>query len=186
MKRPACTAAGVCRGFTLIELVVVLAITGILMVMAVPVLNEQIDKRRLVAVADAIYGDMQYARSEAIRNNQNVQISFSGGASWCYGMILGATACDCSVVASSSTGYCALKRVDYLDFQKVSIPASAGISFSGNKTGFDPVRGVALGTGHVIMESALGKQAQVNLALLGRISVCAPAGVGLTGTYPAC
>ncbi len=185
MKHPACTTTGVGRGFTLIELVVALAITGILLVMAVPVLNEQIDKRRLMAVVDAIYGDMQYARSEAIRNNQNVQISFSGGASWCYGMILGATACDCSVVASG-TGYCALKRVDYLDFQKVSIPASAGISFSSNRTGFDPVRGVALSTGHVIMESALGKQAQVNLALLGRISVCAPAGVGLTGTYPAC
>ena len=124
----------------------------------------------MVAVADAIYGDMQYARSEAIRNNQNVQISFSGGASWCYGMILGTTACDCSVVASSSTGYCALRRVDYLDFQKVSIPAPAGISFSGNKTGFDPVRGVALGTGHVIMESALGKQAQQLIGQLSRVA----------------
>lgn len=185
MKRPACTAADVGRGFTLIELVVALVITGILLVMAVPVLNEQIDKRRLVAVADAIYGDLQYARSEAIRNNQNVQISFSGGASWCYGMILGAAACDCSVVASG-TGYCSLKRVDHLDFPKVSIPASGGISFSGNKTGFDPVRGVASESGYVIMESALGKQARVNLALLGRISVCAPASIGLAGTYPAC
>lgn len=186
MGRPACTPTAFGLGFTLIELVVALAITGILLVMAVPVLNEQIDKRRLMAVADAIYGDMQYARSEAIRNNQNVQISFSGGTNWCYGMILGATACDCAVVASSGSGYCALKRVDYLDFQNVSIPASAGISFSGNKTGFDPVRGVALGAGHVIMQSAMGKQAQVNLTLLGRISVCAPASVGLTGTYPAC
>lgn len=173
-------------GFTLVELLVTLAVLAILLALAVPSFNDLIDRSRLTSAADTLYADLQFARSEAIRNNQNVVVGFQSGSAWCYGMVLGSSACDCSVSNSAAANYCALKRVTAADFSHVSIPDAASITFAASQTGFDPVRGVALAAGAVTLQSTLGKQATVSLALLGRVSLCSPAGSGFTGAYPAC
>ncbi|SME94192.1 GspH/FimT family pseudopilin [Pseudogulbenkiania subflava] len=178
--------AGRHGGFTLVELLVTLAVLAILLALAVPSFGDLIDRGRLTSAADTLYADLQFARSEAIRNNQNVVVSFQSGGSWCYGMVLGSSACDCSVSDSAAANYCALKRVTAADFSKVSIPSAASITFASGQTGFDPVRGVALSSGAVTLQSAQGKQATVSLALLGRVSLCSPAGNGFISAYPAC
>lgn len=174
------------HGFTLIELLVTLAVLAIVLALAVPSFNDLIDRSRLTSAADTLYADLQFGRSEAIRNNQSVTISFQSGTAWCYGMVLGSSACDCSVTNSAAANYCALKRVSASDFSKVSIPDAASITFASSQTGFDPVRGVALSAGAVTLQSTLGKQATVSLALLGRVSLCSPAGSGFTSAYPSC
>lgn len=173
-------------GFTLIELLVTLSILAIVLALAVPSFNDFIDRGRLTSAADTLYADLQFARSEAIRNNQNVTVSFQSGSAWCYGMVLGSSACDCSVTDSAAANYCSLKRVSAADFSQVSIPDAASITFAASQTGFDPVRGVALSSGAVTLQSTQGKQATVSLALLGRVSLCSPAGTGFTSAYPTC
>ena len=174
------------HGFTLIELLVTLAVLAIVLLLAVPSFNDLIDRGRLTSAADTLYADLQFGRSEAIRHNQNVTVSFQSGSAWCYGMVLGSSACDCSVTNSAAASYCALKRVSASDFSKVSIPDAASITFAASQTGFDPVRGIATSAGAVTLQSTLGKEARVSLALLGRVSLCSPAGSSYTSAYPSC
>ncbi|MCX7148367.1 MAG: prepilin-type N-terminal cleavage/methylation domain-containing protein [Rhodocyclales bacterium] len=57
------------RGFNLIELLVVLAIAGIALAIAVPNLQSQIVSARTRAVAESIQSGLLLARSEAIKRN---------------------------------------------------------------------------------------------------------------------
>jgi len=63
---------GRANGFTLIELIVTIVIAGILMAMAAPAFTNFVRDARLGSQARALLSDIQMARSEAARLNQNV------------------------------------------------------------------------------------------------------------------
>jgi type IV fimbrial biogenesis protein FimT len=60
------------RGFSLIELLVVLAIIGIVSLIGVPSFNSAIRSSRLTTTVNDIVTDLSFARSEAIKRNQRV------------------------------------------------------------------------------------------------------------------
>jgi len=60
------------RGFTLIELVVTMAVLALLLLAAVPSMGRWLDNTRIRNVSDSLQGGLQLARAEAIRRNQNV------------------------------------------------------------------------------------------------------------------
>ena len=60
------------KGFTLIELMVTIAVMVILVTIGVPSMTNWIDSNRTTATANNIVGGLQYARSEAVRLNQTV------------------------------------------------------------------------------------------------------------------
>ncbi len=60
------------KGVTLLELIVVLAVVAITAAMAAPGMGEWMTKSKLNAEARKIYSAFQLARSEAIKNNQDV------------------------------------------------------------------------------------------------------------------
>jgi len=160
------------RGFTLTEALIVVAIIGILGSLALPSFNELRDKYRLKAAAEALYGDLQFARSTAIRSNSTVNLSLITS---CWGMNT-ASACTCSTANS-----CQLKQSSITAFPGVSMAPSAAT------TSIDGTRGLASGGAvTVTFTSTLGKQAQVALSALGRVVLCSPGGSGAIGDYPAC
>ncbi len=57
------------EGFSIIELMVVVAIAGILLAVAVPSLQGTINSARTRGVAESVYNGLSLARSEAIRRN---------------------------------------------------------------------------------------------------------------------
>ncbi len=69
------------RGFTLIELIIVLAIVAILVVIGVPSMNEMIVNQKVRGTANDLLMDLSYARSEAIKRNANVEL-VRAGADW--------------------------------------------------------------------------------------------------------
>lgn len=70
-----------CSGFSLIELMVVIAILGTLASLAAPSFSESIKRYRIASVRDDLIGSIQFARSEAIRRGVAVSLKRTTTAS---------------------------------------------------------------------------------------------------------
>lgn len=97
-------------GFTLIELMIVLAVLVIIITLAAPSFNDAMERRRLAGAGDEIFNAVNYARSEAIMRNTDVLIRFQteSDGKWCYGIdddAPSSSACNCSTAPEK----CSLK-----------------------------------------------------------------------------
>jgi prepilin-type N-terminal cleavage/methylation domain-containing protein len=171
------------RGVTLIELMIVIVITAVLLTLALPAFRDTIDRNRLKAVTDTLYGDFQFAKAEAIKRNESIVVDFTtsnGGSTWCYG--LSPANCNCNQTDVSAADACAidnvLKVVKSTDYSSVSMTPTADFSF-------ENVRGTVNG-GNVTLNSVRAKQTRVVLSGLGRIRVCSTSGTANVSGYPVC
>lgn len=179
-------------GVTLIELMIVIVITAIILTIAIPSFRDIIDRNRLKAAAENLYGDLQFAKSESIKRNQVVYIVFnttSTSPSWSY-YLTENDACDLTETDTKDATFCGtgdltngrMKRqvtsADYPDIKITSKPASGKLSFS-------PLRGTA-GSGTVTMESVRQKQMSNVVSGLGRIRLCSPNNSQNVAGYPSC
>lgn len=65
------------EGFTLIEMVTVLAILGIIMAMAAPNFSKWKEKHEINGQAQKVYFDLMLARTNAVKNNNLVRVDFN-------------------------------------------------------------------------------------------------------------
>lgn len=72
-------------GFTLVELVVTLAVAAVLLVLAAPFYTKITERNTLNAVSTLLSGHMQLARSEAIKRGGPVTLCPSGDGTTCAG-----------------------------------------------------------------------------------------------------
>lgn len=66
-------ARGAAPGFTLLELMIAVTVTGILLVLGVPALRGVIENTRIRATAESIKYGLDLARNDAVRLNAQVQ-----------------------------------------------------------------------------------------------------------------
>src|SRR5450631_1275370 len=64
-------------GFTLVELLTVITIVAILIALGMPSYRNVTDSNRISGEVNGLLGDMQYARSEAIKEGQTVTVCSS-------------------------------------------------------------------------------------------------------------
>ena len=69
-------------GATLIELMVGIAILGILLIAAAPSFSAWIANTKIRTVAESIQNGLQIARNEAMKRNTNVAFRLDDGSSW--------------------------------------------------------------------------------------------------------
>jgi prepilin-type N-terminal cleavage/methylation domain-containing protein len=186
-------------GFTLIELMVGVAIIAIIVSLAAPSFKRMIEMQRLRGIHDQLVTDLQFARTEAIRLRTPVHIDLhpaTGTSAACYSIFSDTdlvppfpATCNCTEPSATrcSGGTTA-------EIKSVQLEAYTGVSFtliSPARFGFDPVNGSALlseddfgdVTGgpydvNVLLDSDRVLKVKVNRG--GLVQGCAPSGSKVT------
>lgn len=83
------------QGFTLVELMIAIAIIGIVSAIAVPNFQQMVSSQRVKSAASDIYGSLQLARSEAMKRNSGtanpVSLTAVDSTDWSKGWTVGIT-----------------------------------------------------------------------------------------------
>ncbi len=154
-------------GFTLVELMVTVAVLAVLLGIGIPSFQGTLDKRRIIGAAEQIYADLQYARSEAIRRNATVRVSFQTGTNWCYGITTLAS-CNCNTANN-----CQLDGVEKVvagaDFRNVTL-STGGVT----NVAFAPQRGTTANpmTASLLRSTSPALSVGVTVSPLGRVRIC--------------
>lgn len=77
--------AGRSSGFTLLELMVTVAVAGVLMTVAIPAWQSTVQRNTMTSIINDLVGDINFARSEAITRGADVSICASSNQSDCSG-----------------------------------------------------------------------------------------------------
>ena len=82
-RQHACRRPAEARGFTLVELMITVAVIGILAVVAVPAMTDMINNSRLRGQSEEVTAALQLARSEAVRRNQRITACAAASGTTC-------------------------------------------------------------------------------------------------------
>lgn len=160
------------RGFTLIELMVVIAIAAIMASLAAPSFSDFINRTRLTSTMSQLSSDLNRARSEAIKRNSWVLVCARGtdtacGASWGNGWLVcydGNQDGACDATSATNPNPIALHQAISPNLAFNPPPAVATIRFNPNGTGGPGTLKLVSGT----------ESRTANIAVTGNISVSNP------------
>ncbi|TVP55395.1 MAG: prepilin-type N-terminal cleavage/methylation domain-containing protein [Halomonadaceae bacterium] len=110
------------RGFTLVELMIVVLLVAVVAAIAVPNFRQLVENNRISAGTNSIVSTLSYARSEALRQGRRVTVDARVDGAWAQGLAV-----------SQGT-----------NLLRVSEPMGNGIAVTGNSLAF---RGNGLATG---------------------------------------
>lgn len=183
------------KGFTLIELMVVIAIIAILAAIAAPSFTSQIRNARLKTATEEFNSDLIFARNEAIRRNAavffNMQVKVDG--TWCYalGSTTGTAVCDCATTPST---ICDIRMVTVDKARAISTKyvAASDSLFDKNfrleaRNGFprdaDGSKWTAPTRKTLVLTNSDGKELYTTISSNGRTKTCTGTGSAALGSY---
>ncbi|WP_273431457.1 GspH/FimT family pseudopilin [Chitinibacter tainanensis] len=174
-------------GFTLLELLITVAIIGILAAVAVPSWSSMIASSRAKSEVLKIQQDLYLAKNEALKRNSAVHfiIKRTSSTDWCIGVATD-TSCDCATGTN-----CIYNRKNNSSNIRLS-----GTDNSSYRITFDNIRNlptVTNGTfsipGNIQISSGSGDAERSGAARLnpvGKVTVCSPSSSTAISGLPAC
>lgn len=181
------------RGLSLMELLVGLAIVGVLLAVAAPSMYEFIMRKRVQGTADELLGDLRLMRSTQAQRNAKVAIRFGSTASMsCYavyqfsevGRYCDCTLADASMCAGSATTRAVLiKAVKWPNSQSIRVEPNSG---SATEVLLESVTGLPEGGSslNVDISANSGGRVRVLTSPTFRASACSVS--GHAAQYPSC
>jgi type IV fimbrial biogenesis protein FimT len=167
-------------GASLVESMIVLAITGVLAGSVLPGWSETRDRRSLEAASAQLATDLRLARSQAVAQGRPVRFGVTA-AQACYVIHTGpARSCSCdSDGAATCSGSSQALRV-------ATLPGGGRIALSSSSQSmlFDADRGTVTPTGTLRLRLADGRAVHHVVNIMGRVRTCSPA--GRVAGHPAC
>lgn len=140
------------KGFTLIEVLVVVAVLAIITSLAIPSYRTILEKRQVTSGAEQLGAFVSAVQIEAVRRNEPIAVRYmrTDSDTWCVGLIVvdtGSTSntpCDCTVPAGG-TNACEIDG-------QLRVMQSTDLTYPGIMNGmdgdgafaFDPVRGLLI------------------------------------------
>lgn len=168
-------------GFTLIEMMVTIAIMGILLAIALPSFQELIVNSRIVTSTNDIIADLAMARSEALKRGGSIVVtvcattngsSCSGTNDWSGGRLVFV---DAGTVGSVDSGDVVLRKTG----------ATSGMAVTAS--GFSTAGFLAYRSSGAVTSTQLGTFTVCHSGYLGRIATVSPIGrVSLAPTSGNC
>lgn len=163
-------------GFTLVEATMVLAVTAILVAMALPMWGSLSARQQVLGAGETLVHGLALARQEAVRRGVPLYLVPHPGAQWCWA-ISTQPGCDCRQAGAD----CAWRRASAGDTPGVDLAQAQGMRF-------DPHDGRASGGLAATWRAAPARPdtgaAEVHVHPFGRTRLCAR-GAPLPGV-PAC
>ena len=168
------------RGLTLLELLVVLAVSAILLAAALPSFSSWLHASRLRGAADVLSSHLRLAMTESTQRGDDVLLSFQqddDGANWCYGLNI-STPCNCRAAPVCQIDEA--ERVTYgRNFSGVLLnPTHANYRFKARRS--------TVNAGSILLTAADGRQLKVVVSGYGRIRLCSPKGSNHLAGQPFC
>ena len=79
------------QGFTLVELLISVAVVGVLTLLALPSFNQWIANTKIRSTTESVLAGFQLARAEAVRLNRGVRMTLNADTSWTVAEVLSGT-----------------------------------------------------------------------------------------------
>lgn len=140
------TTRGFTGGFTLIEVMVVIAVVAIITSFALPSYRTIIEKRQVTSGAEQLGAFLSAVQMEAVKRSENITVSydFTDSTEWCVGIASGTAACDCS--DTTVDGDCKIDgQIRVFNLENLNYPGALSAMSDGGDNGmfvFDPARGL--------------------------------------------
>ena len=191
-------------GFTLIEIMITVALLVIIIVSVAPSFKRLIETQRVRSTAAQLVTDLQFARSEAVQRNTLMRLTFQESTTeTCYTIYTSSVnndRCDCRFGAGNA---CPSDPTDptkrRTELRTVSFPKNSGVKVIIPFTEFDssfafdnvtgglfkiPTDDASSPLDSISMETFIDaeRKLQIRLNRAGRPSICKPAGSTITET----